>query len=34
MRTLSRHLPAEAYQATLNRSRFFLIDTPPFDAAA
>ncbi len=34
MRAFSRHLPTEAYQATLDRSRFFMMDIPPLDAAA
>ena len=34
MRAFLRNLPSEAYQATLDRSRFFMMDYPPLDAAA
>ena len=34
MRAFSRHLPTEAYQETLDRSRTFLRDLPPLSAAA
>lgn len=34
MLAFSRHLPAAAYQATLDRSRFFMRDALPLNAAA
>jgi len=34
MRAFSRHLPADAYQATLDRSRYIMRDSLPLNAAA
>jgi len=34
MSGFSRDLPTEAYQATLDRSRFFMMDHPPLHVAA
>ena len=34
MRAFSHHLPADAYQATLDRSRYIMRDSLPLNAAA